>query len=103
MIKDHSNYLLFLSGLTSVLFIWLLGKVQCCVQKLNASLTLEDHLLIVLMKLSLGLSNGYLADRFRASESTFSNFLRSWVPVMAKMLKSFIKLQVKAVILENMP
>lgn len=102
-VKDNANYLLFLTGLTSVLFIWLMGKIKCGVQKLYASLTLEDHLLMVPMKLRLGLSNRDIAYRFRASESTVSNILRSWLPVMAKMLKSIIKWPANGAILQNMP
>lgn len=47
-----------------------------------------DHLLVVIMKLRLGLNNRDIAYRFKISERTISNILRSWLPVMANLLKS---------------
>lgn len=58
---------------------------------------------MVLMKLRLGLSNRDITYRFRVSESTVSNILRSWLPVMAKMLKPIIKWPTKGTVLKNMP
>lgn len=102
-VKDNANYMLFLTGLTSALFIWLLAKLNGGVQKLYTSLTLEDHLLVVLMKLRLGVSNRDIAYRFGVTESTISNILRSWLPVMAKILKAAIKWPTKGAVLRNMP
>ncbi|KAJ8273752.1 hypothetical protein GJAV_G00105130 [Gymnothorax javanicus] len=58
---------------------------------------------MVVMKLRLGLSNRDKAYRFRVSESTVSNILRSWQPAIAKMLKSIIKWPTKGAVLKNMP
>lgn len=90
-VKDKPNYLLFLTGLSLVIFMWLLSKIKCGVQKIYSNLTLEDHFLMVLMKLRMGLCNRDLAYRFRVSETTVSNILRSWLPSMAKMMKPIIK------------
>lgn len=42
------------------------------------SLTLEDHLLVILMKLRLGLTNKDIAFRFNVTECDGSKTLRSW-------------------------
>lgn len=80
-----------------------MSKIEDSVQKRTESLMLEDHLLVVLMKLRLGLSNRDIAYRFKVSESTVSNILRSWLPVMANILKSIIKWPSKGAVLKNMP
>ncbi|KAK0132475.1 hypothetical protein N1851_032653 [Merluccius polli] len=80
------------------------------VERIHNKLTVEDHLLIILMKLRLGLCNTDLAYRFQVSKTTISNILRSWVPAislgypaMAFILKSLIKWPSKGAVLKNMP
>ncbi|KAK0136969.1 hypothetical protein N1851_026835 [Merluccius polli] len=85
------------------------------VEIIHNKLTVEDHLLIILMKLRLGLCNTDLAYRFQVSKSTISNILQSWVPAislgipmlsypaMAFILKSLIKWPSKGAVLKNMP
>ncbi|KAK0151600.1 hypothetical protein N1851_007099 [Merluccius polli] len=78
-------------------------------ERIHNKLTVEDHLLIILMKLRLGLCNTDLAYRFQVSKITISNILRSWVPAwpgypaMAFILKSLIKWPSKGAVLKNMP
>lgn len=103
MVKVNAAHFLFLTGLTSVIFSWLMTKIKDCVLKQTESLMLEDHLLVVLMKLRLGLGNRDIAYRFKISERTVSNILRSWLPVMANLLKSLIKRPSKGAVLKNMP
>ncbi|XP_074503206.1 uncharacterized protein LOC141774440 [Sebastes fasciatus] len=102
-VKNNAAHFLFLTGLTSVIFTWLVTKIKESVQKQTESLMLEDHLLVVLMKLRLGLSNRDIAYRFNVSECTISNVLRSWLPVMANVLKSIIKWPRRSAVLKNMP
>ncbi|KAK0153149.1 hypothetical protein N1851_005166 [Merluccius polli] len=78
------------------------------VERIHNKLTVEDHLLIILMKLRLGLCNTDLA--YTVSKITISNILRSWVPAislgypaMAFILKSLIKWPSKGAVLKNMP
>lgn len=80
-----------------------MGKLNHIVSQHAGSLKIEDHLLLILMKLRLGLSNRDLAYRFNIFESTVSKMLRSWLPVMAIVLKSLIKWPSKGAVLKNMP
>lgn len=50
MVKDNATHFLFLTGLTSVIFSWLMTKIKDYVQMQTENLMLEDHLLVVLMK-----------------------------------------------------
>ncbi|KAG5268330.1 hypothetical protein AALO_G00211380 [Alosa alosa] len=102
-VKCNITQLLFLTGLTSVVFEWLITKIMGSVERIHNKLTVEDHLLIILMKLRLGLCNTDLAYRFPVSKTTISNILRSWVPAMAFILKPLIKWPSKGAILKNMP
>ncbi|KAG5276828.1 hypothetical protein AALO_G00110250, partial [Alosa alosa] len=99
-VKCNITQLLFLTGLTSVVFEWLITKIMGSVERIHNKLTVEDHLLIILR---LGLCNTDLAYRFQVSKTTISNILRSWVPAMAFILKPVIKWPSKGAILKNMP
>ncbi|XP_077089910.1 uncharacterized protein LOC143741475 [Siphateles boraxobius] len=79
-VKCNIGQLFFLTGLTSVLFEWLVTKITGSLERIIQKLTLEDHLLVILMKLRLGLCNTDLAYRFKVSKTTISNILRSWGP-----------------------
>uniref|UniRef100_A0A8C6UET7 DDE Tnp4 domain-containing protein n=1 Tax=Neogobius melanostomus TaxID=47308 RepID=A0A8C6UET7_9GOBI len=102
-VKSNIAKLIFFTGLTSVMFQWLLSKISGRVEGISKTICLEDHLLIVLMKLRLGLSNIDLAYRFNVSKTTISNICRSWIPAMAMILKPLIKWPSKGAILKNMP
>ncbi|KAF3859813.1 hypothetical protein F7725_000068, partial [Dissostichus mawsoni] len=54
-VKCNIGQLNFLTGLTSVVFEWLITKMMGSVERIHNKLTVEDHLLIILMKLRLGL------------------------------------------------
>ncbi|XP_061584404.1 uncharacterized protein LOC133449285 isoform X2 [Cololabis saira] len=54
-IKCNMVQLLFITGITSVLFDWLCTKIAGSVKIFSNKLSLQDHLLIVLMKLRLQL------------------------------------------------
>nr|XP_029135251.1 uncharacterized protein LOC114920865 isoform X1 [Labrus bergylta] len=102
-VKCNIVQLIFLTGLTSVVFEWLLTKITDSVEIICKKLTVEDHLLVILMKLRLGLSNTDLAYRFKVSKTAISSILRSWVPAMALILKPLIKWPSKGAILKKMP
>lgn len=80
-----------------------MSKIKSSVKKLSQTLTLEDHLLIVLMKLRLGLTNTDIAYRFKVSKSVISKILRSWLPILAKDLKPLISWPSKKAVGRKMP
>ncbi|KAG5277925.1 hypothetical protein AALO_G00092930 [Alosa alosa] len=79
-VKCNITQLLFLTGLTSVVFEWLITKIMGSVERIHNKLTVEDHLLIILMKLRLGLCNTDLAYRFQVSKTTISNIFMELGP-----------------------
>ncbi|CAJ1083771.1 uncharacterized protein LOC115385308 isoform X2 [Xyrichtys novacula] len=95
--------LLFFTGITSVLFDWLCTKINGSVKTISTNLSLQDHLLIVLMKLRQGLTNTDLAFRFDVSTATLSRILRSWLPALAIVLKPLITWPSKGATLRRMP
>lgn len=101
-VKCNITQLIFRTGLTSVIFEWLFTKTTGSVERISQKLSLEDHLLVVLMKLRLGLSNTDLAYTFKVSKSTISNICQSWIPAMAMVLMPLIKWPSKGAILKNM-
>lgn len=102
-IKSKAVHVLFFTGLTSVIFEWLINKLKDSVEVVRDSMNLEDHLLAVLLKLRLGLSNKDIAFRFNVTECDISRILRSWLPAMSLALKPLIKWPSKHAILKNMP
>lgn len=82
-IKSKAVHVLFFTGLTSVIFEWLIHKLKDSVEVVRSSMNLEDHLLVTLMKLRLGLSNKDIAFRFNVTECDISKILRSWLPAMS--------------------
>lgn len=101
--KGNSGQLVFFTGLTPVVFQWLLAKLTDSVDRISEELSKADHLLVVLMKLRLGLCNTDLACRFNVSKTALSNILRSWIPAMAVVLKPLIKWPSRGAVLRNMP
>ncbi|XP_061567194.1 uncharacterized protein LOC133421556 [Cololabis saira] len=72
-IKCNMVQLLFITGITSVLFDWLCTKIAGSVKIFSKKLSLQDHLLIVLMKLRLQLMVPPFA--FQLSPKANGNFL----------------------------
>lgn len=67
----------FFTGIEAI-FKWLVkyGQTTVVVKKLQVA----DHLLLVLMKLKLGLTNRDLSYRFQLSFSAVSKIMNSWLP-----------------------
>ncbi len=80
--------------------------VQACEgqsKKNCLSLSSEDQILLVLMKLRLGLLHLDLAERFNVSSATVSKIYRLWIPALATYLQQLIIWPERGVIRQNMP
>ena len=66
-------------------------------------MSLENHLLVVLMKIRLGISNKDLGYRFLVTAETISKIYRHWLPILAKQLKNFIIWPSKEALRKNLP
>ena len=64
--------------------------MKSSIKILHKKLSLEDHMLVVLMKLKLGLLNKDLAVRFDISTSRMSKIFRSLVPLVATHMTNLI-------------
>ncbi|XP_057195611.1 uncharacterized protein LOC130557658 isoform X3 [Triplophysa rosa] len=102
-IRKNARHFLFFTGLTTIVFEWLLSKLKDSVAVTNRVLSLEDHLLVVLTKLRLGASNTDIAFRFNVTDTVISNILRNWLPIMARTLKPIITWPSRKAILRKMP
>ena len=77
-IKNNDADMNFFTGLScAVLF------VKSKIRPLAKSLSIEDHVLVVLMKLKLGLLNKDIAYRFIVPVHVISRISRAWLPVLA--------------------
>ena len=63
----------------------------------------EEHLLLVLMKIKLGLLNKDIAIRFNIHNSRVSKILRNWIPRLANVLSSLIFWPGRGAIRKNLP
>ena len=83
VVKKSDNWLHFLTGLLSVsVFMWVVNCVRGKTAICHSHLSAEDHVLVVLMKMRLGLLNKDIARRFGMQTSTISNIYRSWLLVI---------------------
>ncbi|KAK7910204.1 hypothetical protein WMY93_014888 [Mugilogobius chulae] len=89
-LKGDDAQLMFLSGLHSLVFDWLVSQIAAIIPKIHPELNEQDHLLIVLMKLKLGLCDTDLGYRFRIRERSVADICQTWIPALACVLKSLI-------------
>jgi hypothetical protein len=80
----NERKIIFYTGLTMQLFLWVLTKVSICAKLCVKTMSMQDHLLLVLMKLRLGLLNRDLAFRFNLSDTSVSRIINQWIPNIAK-------------------
>ena len=88
--KKSDDKMAFFTGLNCSRFVWLVYKVKSSIKILHKELSLEDHVLVVLMKLKLALLNKDLVVRFDISTSRMSNIFRSSVPLIAAHMTNLI-------------
>ena len=81
----------FYTGITSKEFFrWVISMIENESKIFAKSLTLEDHLLVVLMKLKLGLFNRDISIRFRIKTQVTSKIYCYHLPLLAKELAFLI-------------
>ena len=94
----------FYTGITSKeLFRWVLSMIEDESKIFAKSLTLEDHLLVVLMKLKLGLFNRDISIRFGIKIQVTSKIYRYYLPLLAKELAFLIVWPERDTLRKNLP
>ena len=90
-IKNDDKTLNFLTEISNVdLFKWLLSFIKPNVELDSKSITHENHLLIVLMKLRHGYINKDLALRFNTNVTNISSIFRTHLKILSGILRNFI-------------
>jgi hypothetical protein len=103
-IHKQTKQFKFYTGLANLqVFYWLLQHLRENVQTVCSHLSLEDHLMIVLIKLRLGITNKDISYRFQIPICYVSRVLRNWLPIMSRVMKTLIKWPSKQSIKNNMP
>ena len=103
-IKDDNGVFKFYTGLPSPdIFLWYLLLFKSKLSKKCSRLSFEDHLLLILMKLRLGLLNKDLAHRFNIQPQTVTRIYRSWLPIIAQNVKFLIVWPERHVVRRNLP
>ena len=82
--KSDPKMLKFYTGISHTTFKWLrkYGPHDVVSSTLNST----DHLLLVLVKLRIGLTNRDLGYRFKISPPVVSRILRNWLPILSKFM-----------------
>ena len=104
IIKNNKEKLNFFTGLTDPkIFLWILSSVKDKLPQLKKSFSYENHLLLVLTKLRLGVSNIDLGYRFNLNTELVSKIYRTWLPVISKELKDLIIWPSRIALRQNLP
>ena len=102
-IKKSNGKIKFFTGIpTLAIFLWVLKLVKN-IRKICCTLSIEDHLLIVSMKLRIGLMNRDIAYRFGYSPAIISKIFRQWLPEVSARLKNLIVWPTRAELRTNLP
>ncbi|XP_065665787.1 uncharacterized protein LOC136087253 [Hydra vulgaris] len=80
----------FYTGIRAENFIWLFERIKNHVKSYSKKISLENHLLLVLLRLRRGLFIKYLAFRFSLNYILGSKIFRCWIVVIASRLKFLI-------------
>lgn len=101
-IKHDEKMIKFYTGLEKPIFNWLIkyGPTITVVKKFQVA----DHLLLVLMKLRLGLTNRDISYRFQLSFSSVSKILNAWLPKFSSFVaQNLLYWPEKIALRQNMP
>ena len=94
----------FYTGITSKeLFRWVFSMIEDKSKIFAKSLTLEDHLLTVLLKLKLGLLNRDISIRFGIKTQLTSKIYHYYLPLLAKELAFLIVWPERNTLRKNLP
>ena len=103
-IKSDNKTLNFLTFISNVhLFKWLLSLIKTNVELTSKSITHENHLLLVLMKLRHGYVNKDLAFRFNTNFTSISNIFRTYLKALSDILRNFIVWPKREALHRNLP
>ena len=103
-IENDDKILNFFTGISNVhLFKWLLSLIKPNVELASKSITHENHLLNILMKLRYGYINKDLALRFNTNVTNISNICRTHPKVLSDILRNFIVWPEREALRRNLP
>jgi len=102
-IKNDDDIRFFKGLSTAGVFLWVTDLVADKAFSCHSSLKSNDHVLIVLMRLCLGLLNKDIAYRFGIPKSTTSKVFRTWLPILSQNLRSLIIWPDQATLRRNLP
>nr|XP_047129323.1 uncharacterized protein LOC124809319 [Hydra vulgaris] len=86
------------------LFDWILSFMKDqTVNQVVKSLSFENHLLLTLMKIRLGVTNYDLSIRFHITKKNVSLTIRKWLPKLSEVLKNLIVWPSKDLLRANLP
>ena len=103
-LKNGDKTLNFLTGISNVhLFKWLLSLIKPNVELASKSITHENHLLTVLMKLRHGYINKDFALRYNTNVTNISNIFRTHLKALSDILRNFIVWPEREALRINLP
>ena len=103
-IKNDVAKFQYMTGLPHPdVFDWILSLIMDKVTLTCKQMTHESHLLLVLMKIRLGVTNKDLAYRFRINYSMVSKIYRSWLVILSKALQPLIVWHSRCVLRQHFP
>ena len=102
-IKNDDDIRFFTGLPTAGVFLWVTDLVADKASSCHSSLMSNDHVLIVLRRLHLGLLNRDIAYRFGIPKSTTSKVFRTWLPILSQNLRSLIIWPDQATLRRNLP
>ena len=103
-VKQDDKTLNFLTGIPSdSLFQWILPLIRSDVSSILKSFTMNNHLLLILMKLKLGASNRDLSLRFDIKEEYAFKIVRTQLPKLANVFAKLIIWPEREALRENLP
>ena len=89
--------------LGDLLFQWILSLIRSDASSILKASTMDNHLLLILMKLKLGPSNRDLSLRFYMKEEYVSKIVKTWLPKLTNIFAELIIWPEREVLRENLP